>query len=36
MGQKVKVRVENADIVTKAVDFSPVTGESEEMVRGKD
>ena len=36
MGQKVKVRVENADIVTKAVDFSPVIGESEEMVRGKD
>ena len=25
MGQKIKVRVENADIVTKTVDFSPVT-----------
>lgn len=36
MGQKIKIRVENADIVTKTVDFSPVTGESEEMVRGKE
>lgn len=36
MGQKIKVRVENADIVTKTVDFSPVTEESAEKVRGKE
>ena len=36
MGQKIKVRVENADIVTKTVDFSPVTEESQEMAGGKE
>lgn len=36
MGQKIKVRVENADIVTKTVDFSPVTEESQGMAGGKE